>query len=93
MTNKKNYILATVSLLILFGVSFFHIVSRNETTTDVLILENIEAIAAGEIDLEGRIDCYSSFLGKNHGNKTVKDCGNCMDVDCEDCSDKGKCKK
>lgn len=60
---------------------------------DLLTLENIEAIARSETDSEGRVTCYSSFVGKDKGDKTVKDCGDCMDVNCIDYSDSGKCKK
>lgn len=92
MINKKDYIFSAILLFVSLGGSLFHSFSKDEIA-DVLTLENIEAIAAGESDSEGRIDCYSSFIGKNKGDKTVKDCGDCMDVDCVDCSDKGKCRK
>ena len=92
MRNKKNYVFAAILLFVSLGASLSYVISENEIT-DVLTLENVEAIAAGETDSEGRLPCYSSFIGKNSGEKTVKDCGDCMDVDCFDCSDKGKCKK
>ena len=84
MRNKKNYVFAAILLFVSLGASLSYVISENEIT-DVLTLENVEAIAAGETDSEGRLPCYSSFIGKNSGEKTVKDCG--------DCSDKGKCKK
>lgn len=88
---KRNYIYTAV----LLGAGFIALTSLNlhSENVDLLTLENIEAIANGETDSEGRVDCYSSFTDKGSGNKTVKDCGDCMDVDCTDCSDKGRCKK
>lgn len=92
MSNKKIYVFASVLLLMSFGVGLIHFISKKEAL-DILVLKNIEAIAADETDSEGRITCYASFIGKGQGSKTVKDCGDCMDTDCIDCSDKGKCKK
>ena len=77
------------------GAGFIALTSLNlhSENVDLLTLENIEAIANGETDSEGRVDCYSSFTDKGSGSKTVKDCGDCMDVKCADYSDKGRCKK
>lgn len=90
MRSKKNYV--CVALLLGVGISLLHLMPQEESV-ELLTLKNVEAIASGETDSEGRITCYSSFIGKDNGNKTVKDCGDCMDVDCIDASDKGKCKK
>ncbi|MCM1616511.1 hypothetical protein [Phocaeicola massiliensis] len=88
---KRNYIYTAI----LLGAGFIALTSLNlhSENVDLLTLENIEAIANGETDSEGRIDCYSSFTNKGDGDSTVKDCGTCMDVKCADYSDKGKCKK
>lgn len=90
MENKRIFIYT----VILLGVGFISFsLKHQKENIDLLTLENIEALARGETDSEGRIDCYSSFKGKNRGEKTVKDCGNCMDVRCIDYSDHGKCRK
>ena len=84
---KRNYIYTAV----LLGTGFIALTSLNlhSENVDLLTLENID----GETDSEGRVDCYSSFTDKGGGSKTVKDCGDCMDVKCADYSDKGRCKK
>lgn len=74
------------------AVGYFYS-NRERLSANDLAMANVEAIASGETDSEGKIDCYSSFVDKDSGSYNVKDCGTCMSVDCSDYSDKGKCKK
>ena len=58
-----------------------------------ILLENIEALASDGESEGNKVDCYSSFTNKGSGNRTVVDCGSCMDTRCTDCSDQRTCRK
>lgn len=92
MKTKKIFVFVVVALCAIIGLRKVYSASEIDPIAK-LALENVEAIAMNEIEGEGRITCYSSFVGKENGRRyTVKDCGTCMDVDCEGYSDQGKCK-
>lgn len=88
---RKHYLLFIGALFLMTAVHFY--ASHKQAVFSDIAMANVEAIAnSDEVD-GGKITCYTTFTNKNKGSHTVKDCGDCMDVDCEDYTDSGKCKK